>query len=61
VLAGEIATICEADTTANEEAARFPNLTEATPMKLDPEIVTVVPPAVVPEEGLSEEIDGAPR
>jgi len=60
-LAGVIATICEAETTVKDAAARLPNLTEVTSVRFEPEIVTVVPPAVVPEAGLSDEIDGVAR
>lgn len=44
-----------------DAAARFPNLTEVTPFRFEPEIVTVVPPTVVPDDGLSDEMEGAAR
>jgi len=50
--AGVIAVIEVALTTAKAAAAVPPNATDVAPVKLVPVIVTVVPPAVVPEVGL---------
>lgn len=44
-----------------DDAALAPKRTEVTPVKLVPRIVTEVPPAVVPEVGLSDVIVGAAR
>jgi hypothetical protein len=51
-VAGVTAVICVEETRVKLVAAPFPNITEVTPVKLVPVIVTAVPPAVVPERGL---------
>jgi hypothetical protein len=57
--AGEVAVIEVALATVNEAAAVAPNLTAEAPVKLVPVTVTLVPPAVVPELGLTELTAGA--
>lgn len=56
VIAGVVAVICVSEFTVNDAAAVLPNLTpvEATvERKPLPEMVTVVPPALVPDVGLT--------
>jgi hypothetical protein len=48
---GDVAMICVSDSTVNAAAAVLPKFTPAAPVKLLPVIVTMTPPAVVPEEG----------
>ena len=50
LLAGAIAVICVAESNV-KEAGVLPKLTAVTPVKLVPVITTVVPPAVVPDDG----------
>ena len=52
-LAGVVAVIEVALTTVTPVAAMPPNATDVAPVKLVPVIVTLVPPAVVPEFGLT--------
>ena len=52
VPAGEVAVIWVAESTVKPAAAVEPNLTAVAPVKLLPEIVTVVPPLVEPLFGL---------
>jgi hypothetical protein len=53
LFASEVATTWVAELTVNEAAALPPNWTEVAPVKLAPVIVTAVPPAVEPEDGLT--------
>lgn len=48
-------------TTVNEVAAVPPNVTPVAPLKLLPEIVTVVPPAIGPLTGANEAIVGTAK
>ena len=50
--AGAVAVICESLTTVKFDAAADPNLTAVAPVKLVPVIVTLVPPAAGPDDGL---------
>ena len=50
--AGEVAVIEVALTTENEAAGDVPNFTAVAPVRLVPEMVTLVPPAIGPELGL---------
>ncbi len=56
--AGEVAVIVEPFVTDTFVAAVEPNLTVSPDTKFAPLIVTPVPPAVVPEVGLTPETDG---
>jgi hypothetical protein len=47
--AGETATICVAEMTLKEAAARVPNDTPVAALKFVPVIETTVPPAVLPD------------
>lgn len=49
--AGVVAVICVAESTVNELASVPPKVTVLAPVNPVPVIVTVVPPAVVPEAG----------
>jgi hypothetical protein len=51
--AGEVAVIWVAESTVNEVAPVAPNLTALAPVRLVPVIVTVVPPAAGPDDGLT--------
>jgi hypothetical protein len=57
--AGEVAVICVPLLTVNEVAVLVPTLTPVAPVKLVPVIVTDVPPAVDPEDGLTLDTAGA--
>jgi hypothetical protein len=57
--AGETAVISEAFTTVNAAALVPPKETAVAPSRLDPVIVTEVPPARGPAEGVAELMDGA--
>jgi hypothetical protein len=57
--AGEVAVICVAELTVNVVAAVAPKLTAVAPVKLVPVMVTDVPPAVVPNVGLTAVTVGA--
>ena len=54
--AGVTAVICESELTTNEVAAVPPKVTAVAPLKSDPLITTVVPPAVLPVRGVTDEI-----
>ncbi len=49
--AGEVAAICVSDTTVKLAAAAGPNATLVVPVKPEPVMVTMVPPAVGPTDG----------
>jgi len=51
--AGDVAVIWVADATLTPVASTVPNLTALAPVRLAPVMVTTVPPAVVPELGLT--------
>jgi hypothetical protein len=57
--AGAVAVICVAEFTVNELAAVDPNFTALAPVSVAPVIVTVVPPATGPEDGLMPATVGA--
>ena len=56
---GEVAVIVVSLTTENPAAATVPKVTALAPVKFVPVIVTPVPPAVLPEVGVTAAIDGA--
>ena len=56
--AGATAVICMAELTVKLVAATAPNWTAVAPVRLTPVIVTVVPPVVGPELGLTPETVG---
>jgi hypothetical protein len=58
--AGLTAVICESETKVKLVAAGAPNLTAVAPVNPHPVMVTVVPPAVDPEAGITEFTVGAP-
>ena len=58
--AGEVAVIEFALTTENEAAADVPNFTAVAPMRLVPEMVTLVPPPAGPLLGEIADTAGAP-
>jgi hypothetical protein len=60
--AGDTAVKVVDEATLNDTAAIEPNLTAVAPLKPLPVTVTEVPPAVEPEDGLTEETvgEGAP-
>ena len=58
VPAGSVAVICVDELTVKLVAAVLPNLTAVAPVKLAPDITTVVPPAEVPVLGLKPETTG---
>ena len=55
---GDTAVICESETTLNDTAGMVPKLTAVAPVKWLPLMVTLVPPAVLPLDVPSDEIDG---
>ena len=59
VPAGVTAVICVDESTVNDVAAVGPNETNVAPVKFDPVIVTVVPPASGPVDGEIDETTGA--
>ena len=59
VPADEVAVIEVAELTTTPVAAAVPNLTAVAPVKLLPEIVTLVPPAAGPDFGDREVTQGA--
>ena len=59
VPAGEVAVIEVAELTTTPVAAAVPNLTAVAPVKLIPEILTLVPPAAGPDFGDTEVTQGA--
>ena len=59
--AGVVAVIWVAEFTVYDVAAVPPNVTEVAPVRSVPVIVTIVPPAVVPEEGLMVDSVGGGR
>src|SRR5438874_1006639 len=56
---GEAAVIWESLLKVKDVAGVFPKLTAVAPVKLVPEIVTLVPPAAGPEDGLTPVTVGA--
>ena len=56
---GEVAVICESESTVMDTAAVPPNWTSVAPVKPLPSIVTVVPPASGPLAGLMPVTAGA--
>ena len=58
VPAGDVAVICVAETTWTFVAVFAPNLTALAPVRLDPLMVTAVPPEAGPEAGLRVETAG---
>jgi hypothetical protein len=59
VPAGEVAVIWVAELTVNEVAGVLPKLTAVAPVNRAPVIVTDVPPAAGPDEGLTLLMTGA--
>jgi hypothetical protein len=56
---GAVATMLLSDSTVKSVAATVPNETADAPVNAEPEIVTTVPPPVVPVLGLTPETEGA--
>jgi hypothetical protein len=59
VPAGDVAVIEVAELTTTPVPAAVPNLTAVAPVKLIPEMVTLVPPAAGPDFGDTEVTQGA--
>ena len=59
--AGVVKVMCVSSTTVNEpdSSVLAPMETAVAPVKFEPTMVTLVPPLSGPEEGLTEEIEGA--
>jgi hypothetical protein len=54
--AGEVTVICPSLSTVYEAAEVLPNLTAVAPVKPDPVITTLVPPAIGPIAGEGDEM-----